>query len=559
MTKIVGIDFGTTNSLVAFAQNGKVRTIQSEDIERILPSIVCKFDGQLIIGKEAKENLGAFSKGDGIKEIKKDIGKAKRIKFDGRLMSPYEIAAIILKKIKRNLQLYFNEEIKDVVITVPAQFSDSQRKEIIQAGEAAGFTVRKIINEPTAALLTYAAENSIQKETVLCYDYGGGTFDVSIAEITSNYNGQKVKILATGGNRELGGSDIDKLLFNVVNQELKQMRGFSFNGQKTNLDFGALQIFSAVEALKIDLTDKEEASISIPNLRKPDGGTIGYFRKMKRSEFESLISKEIDKTIQIVLNVARESGVTLRHIDKVLLVGGSSRIPFVTKQIKSKLGIPATFGNINPDECVAIGAGIEAANLSGTSLLKKNVSITRDVCPFTLGLKYGDGVSNDLFDPLITKNFPYGEEFSEEYSTALNRQNTMELEIYQGESNYASENEKVCDFVVRNIPERDAGKEKIRITFKYNTDGILSIRAKVLSTGVEVTHTHKYGYSVEASRATKNKVESHFIQDDKVEEAIAMVESLKKHNAHQDKNRIIEAIKYENKDELDDIMAGLLD
>lgn len=559
MTKIVGIDFGTTNSLAAFAQNGKVRTIQSKDIEHILPSVVCKFSGKLIVGKEAKENLGAFSKGDGIKEIKKYIGKNKKIKFDGQLMQPYEIAAIILRKIKRNLQMYFNEEITDVVITVPAQFSDAQRKEIIQAGEAAGFNVRKIINEPTAALLTYAADNSISKETVLCYDYGGGTFDVSIAEITSIGGGQNIKILATGGDRELGGSDIDKLLFNIVNRDLKQTKDFSFDGSKTNLDFGALQIFAAVEALKIDLTYKNEASISIPALQKPNGGTIGYFKKMKRVEFESLIINEINNTVQIAKSVASESGISLSRIDKVLLVGGSSRIPLVKRQIESKLGISATFGNINPDECVAVGAGIEAANLSGTSLLKKKVNITRDVCPFTLGLKYGDGVDDDLFDPLITKNFPYGEEFSEDYATALDYQNTMELEIYQGESNRASKNEKVCDFVVRNIPERLAGKETVRITFKYNTDGILTIRAKILSTGVEVTHTYKYGYSVEASRTTKSKVESHFIEDDKVEEAMALVSSLKKYNAPRDEKRIIEAIKYEDKDELDDIMADLLD
>jgi len=559
MTKIVGIDFGTTNSLVAFAQQGKVRTIKSKDVEHILPSVVCKFNGKLIVGKEAKENLGAFSKGDGIKEIKKYIGKNKKIKFDGHMVQPHEIAAIILRKIKRNLQLYFNEEITDVVITVPAQFSDAQRKEIIQAGEAAGFNVRKIINEPTAALLAYAAENFIQKETVLCYDYGGGTFDVSIAEITSNSGGQSVKILATGGNRELGGSDIDKILFNVINQDLKQTKGFSFNSSGTNLDFGALQVFEAVEALKIELTEKYDASISIPALQKPNGGTVGYFKKIKRSYFESLIKEEIIKTIEIVKNVAMDSKIPLSKIDKVLLVGGTSRIPLVKKKIESQLNISTTFGKINPDECVAIGAGIEAANLSGISLLKKKISITRDVCPFTLGLKYGDGINNDLFDPLITKNFPYGDEFSEEYSTALDYQNTMELEIYQGESKRASENEKVCNFIVRNIPERTAGKETIRITFKYNTDGILMIKAKVLSTGIEMTHKHKYGYSIEASRTTKIRVESHFIENNKVEEAIALVNSLKKHNSSQDGKRIIEAIKYEDKEELDDIMADLLD
>lgn len=559
MNKIVGIDFGTTNSLVTFVQNGKVRTIQSKDIEHTLPSVVCKFDGKLIVGKEAKENLGAFSKGDGIKEIKKYIGKKKTIKFNNQMLQPYEVAAIILRKIKRNLQLYFNEEVKDVVITVPAQFSDTQRKEIIQAGEIAGFNVRKIINEPTAALLAYAAENNIQKETVLCYDYGGGTFDVSIAEITSSYGGQSVKILATGGNRELGGSDIDRLMFNAINQDLMKTKGFRFNGSSMKLEFGALQIFEAVELLKIDLTEKYEASISIPALKKPNGGTVGYFKKIKRSEFEALIAHEIKKTIEIVKGVASDSNISLRYINKVLLVGGSSRIPLVKKMIEKDLNIKTTMGNINPDECVAVGAGIEAANLAGVSLLKKKIKVTRDVCPFTLGLKYGDGVENDLFDPLITKNFPYGEEFSEEYSTALNYQNTMELEIYQGESNRATNNEEVCTFVVRNIPERLAGDEKIRVTFKYNTDGILMIKAKILSTGIEVTHTHKYGYSVEGSRKEKARVESHFIENAQVEEAIVLMNSLKKHDEVKQGKRIIEAIKYEDKVELEDIMADLLD
>lgn len=560
MTTIVGIDFGTTNSLTAYAMNGRVRTIQGKDIEHILPSVVCKHDGNLIVGKEAKENLSAFYLGDGVKEIKRYIGKNVKIKFDGQHMKPYEIAAIILRKIKRNLQIYFNEEITDVVITVPAQFSDAQRKEIIMAGEAAGFTVRKIINEPTAALLAYAAENKIRHENVLCFDYGGGTFDVSIGEISAGIGGrQDVKILATGGNRELGGSDIDKALFEIVNQNLLETKGVSFDSSKTNLDYGAIQIFDAVETLKIDLSSKQDASISIPALELPNGKTVGYFKKMTRNEFESIILNEVNKTIRIAQSVAEDSGISIDEIDKILLVGGSSRIPLVKKQVEKVFEIPATFGNINPDECVAVGAGVEAANLSGLSLLKKKVNVTRDICPFTLGLKYSDGINGDLFDPLITKNFPYGKEFSEDYATALDYQNTMELEIYQGESNRASENEKVCKFIVQNIPERTAEKETVRITFKYNTDGILLIRAKILSTGKEVVHQHKYGYSIEGSHTANAKIEKHFIEDDKVEEAMALVNVLKKYNAPEDEKRIIEAIKYENKDDLDDIMGDLLD
>ncbi|MFH7830683.1 Hsp70 family protein [Bacillus luti] len=556
MSKIIGIDFGTTNSLAAYANNGKARTIKGGNIEHILPSVVCKYDGKLIVGKDAKDNISIFTGGSGIAEIKKMIGSNKTLLFDGKQMKPYEISAIILKKIKRNLKLYFEEDVNEAVITVPAQFSNTQRSEIIKAGEAAGFKVRKIINEPTAALLAYAAENEITSETVLCYDYGGGTFDVSIAHISgSRYSGKSVEILATDGDRQQGGADIDRILFKLVNDDLLRKYGECFSNQD---NYGAIQVLRTTEKVKIELSSKQEATVSIPDLKLPSGKNIGYFKSIKRAEFERLIEKEIDKTIKIVKRAIDSTNLSTSNIDKVLLVGGTSRIPLVTEKINEKLGLTTTFGGIHPDECVAIGAAIEAANLSGNAWTKKKVGITRDVCPFTLGLKYEDGHEKNLFDPLITKNFPYGEEYSEEYVTVLDNQNSMELEIYQGESSRANKNEKVCTFTVKGIPERRAGLEKVRIHFKYDTDGILNIRAKVLSTGVEVQHSQQYGYNIGASMQSKRKIEEQFISEGKIEEAMALAKSVRIYGEKAHEKKILEAIKFEDEDALDDITKDLL-
>ena len=447
MGKIVGIDFGTTNSLAAYMFDGVPRTIKSDAIEHILPSVICKYDGKLYIGKDAKENIAAFDAGTGIIEIKKQIGakdkngKKLKILFDGKQMEVAEISAIILKKIKRNLELYFGEVVDEAVITVPEQFSDEQRNEIIHAGQLAGFKVKKIINEPTAALLAYANVNKIQDEIIICYDFGGGTFDVSIARIKGNgYYDKDVSVIGVGGDRTLGGSNIDHAIKVALCEDVYRVKG------KRPDSYGTRQILLAVEKMKIELSQKQETAISIPDLRLENGTITGYFKKISRTSMETIMKPYIQKTIDIVKQTMDENDLSYQEISTVLLVGGSSRIPMVQRMLEEELHLSSTFGNLNPDECVALGASIEAANISGDEQNRTRVNIKRDVCPFTLGLKYEENGEKDLFDPLITKNFPYGEEYSEEYVTVIDRQKSMKLEIYQGESDKASENEKVCTF-----------------------------------------------------------------------------------------------------------------
>lgn len=554
MSKIVGIDFGTTNSLAAYTFNGKPRTIKGGEIEHVLPSVICKYEGKLFVGKDAKENIAAFENGDGVAEIKRLIGSGETINFDGKQMEPYEISAIILKKIKRNLKLFFNEDVEEAVITVPAEFSDAQRNEIIRAGELAGFKVKKIINEPTAALLAYANQNEVKDETLICYDFGGGTFDVSIAKITgSGYYGKDISVIGVGGDRKLGGGDIDREVMSFLEKDIRRIKGKGLSR------YGKIQLLLAVEKLKMELSSREQAAISLTDILLEDGQRTGYFKQITRYEFENLIEKFIDRTIDIVRQTLKENDISSRDIYSVLLVGGSSKIPMVSEKLKSALGLSSTLGNLNPNECVAIGASIEAANISGQAGLRDRVSIRRDVCPFTLGLKYEDNGMKDLYDPLITKNFPYGAEYSEEYVTVLNYQNSMKLEIYQGEKNRASLNDYVCTFNVTGIPERPAGLEKVRVYFKYDADGILEVRAKILSTGKELKHSQNYGYSLGVSRNSKVKVEDHFISEEKIDDAIVLIDSINKYGDKADTKKIYDAIKFEDEDSLNDITKDLLD
>ncbi len=554
MSRIVGIDFGTTNTLAAYMFDGIPRVIKSKEVEHILPSVVCKYEGKLFVGEEAKANIIAFTEGDGITEIKRKIGSSQSIYFGNKYMKPYEISAIILKKIKRNIKLYFEEDVNEVIITVPAEFTDNQRNGIIMAGKTAGFVVKKIINEPTAALLAYANENDIRNEKVLCYDFGGGTFDISIANI--KYNGFKesdIEVIAVGGDRKLGGGDIDREILKYIKDDI-----YSLHGQAPD-KYGDRQLELAVEQMKIELSSKDSATISLSHLSLLGDKKVGYFKKITRWEFENLIEKYIDRTIELVKETMSDNNILAREIDKVLLVGGSSKIPIVAQKIRSELGLNPTFGGLNPDECVSIGASIEATNLSFKGRVRSKVNIKQDVCPFAIGLKIEHYGEKDVFDPIIKKNFPYGKEYHQEYKTALNHQNSMKLEIYQGNKRRASMNSHICDFEIKDIPERYAGEETVRVYFKYDMDGILNIKGKILSTGKEVTHEYRYPYNAKISWTSKKNIDEHFIDEEKVNDAMGLVNAIKKCGEEKDTRKIYDAIKYEDEELLDSITNDLLD
>ena len=557
MSKIIGIDFGTTNSLAAFTFDGKTRiiTIEDEDgvVESLIPSVICKLNGDLIVGRKAKDNASAFTNGDGIAEIKTKIGSGEKIYFAGDYYEPFEISAIILKKIKRNAEIELGGKITEAVITVPAEFSDAQRKEIIKAGENAGLSVKKIINEPTAALLAYAENNIIGSKKIACYDFGGGTFDISLAHIKGNsFTGKSVSIIGVGGDKELGGSDIDTLLYKFCEEKI-YARTF-----KRLSTLGKRNLRIACEKAKIRLSSERSTVISADSIHFEDGTVEGFFQPLSQQDFEQMITPIVSKTVELVRSTFEHNEMHSSDVDLVLLVGGSSKIPLVSKMLKQKLGLKTTFGNINPDECVAIGASIEAANISGQTWKRNAVKIKQDVSPFTFGLKYDDNRSKGLFDPLIRKNFPYGKEYSEEYSTALDYQNSMKLEIYQGESSYAYNNEFVTNFEIKGIPERKAGEERVKVYFIYDENGVLTVRARIMSTGQIVANTFKTDNSKYQNKSALDKVNEHFIDEQKVEKALNIARNAEASGYSTESNKIINAIRVENENTLDDLIDDLL-
>lgn len=544
MSKIIGIDFGTTNSVATYMNNrGKIEIIKDHNGDYLMPSIVSIFDGKKIFGKDAKENIEALYKGNGVKEIKREVGKNKKVLFDGKYVETTDIIGLILNKIKGNAEEYFKEEISEAVITVPAKFSDGQRKEIIEGALKAGLKVKKTINEPTAALLEYTFNNPMNNKRVLCYDFGGGTFDISIANITQD----GIEVIAVGGDRELGGKDIDDKLFQWIKKDISS-RGLALSS------YGKEQLLLEVEKAKIKLSNSEKARISIPSLRTIHKN-ITFNKEITRYQFESLIQPIINKSKNLVKKTLLEKNIQEFSIDEVLLVGGSSNIPLVKKELESIFGNKVKKSS-NIDTCVAIGAGIEAANQMGI-LNQNRAKIKRDVCPFNLGLKVYNNGSDDVFDPIVFKNSPYGVEFSEEYNTALDRQTTMELEIYQGESQWASENEHITNLEITGIPVAGAGEEWVKITFKYDENGIISIKSRILSTGLENIHEYKYGYDINR-RVDTSIIDSNMIDTDLRIKAANTIEMLEKRGLSSITGDIKEHLKYEQEEELEEDLEEVL-
>lgn len=543
MGRIIGIDFGTTNSVASFVNARGVVEIIKHDGESLLPSVVAKYENKLIIGREAKENSLAFINGDGVKEVKRLIGEDNKILFDGKYVDAKYIASLIIGKIKANAEIYLNEKVTDVVITVPAEFGDKQRQEIIEAATMAGLNVRKIINEPTAALLNYT-QNNINKKRMLCYDFGGGTFDVSIADVNTN---REVTVLGVGGDRQLGGKDIDELFYKYILNDLEKKKRVKLT------ELGKRDLLLALENAKIEISEKTMIHISIPRLQTTSG-TISYFREIYKNEFENIISPIIQKTINLVNEALDDLKIRATEIDEVVLVGGSSKIPLVTYKLREIFGNKVK-NSPNMDMCVSMGAALEAANQIGQRYSKK-ATIKKDVCPFNLGLKVWRDGSDDVFDPIVFKNSQYGVQYSEKYNTAIDNQVSMVLEIYQGDNAIASKNEHICDFEIKGIPMNSAGEEWVRVSFQYDDNGIINIKAKVLSTGVEFNHTYKYGYDL-TKKVDTSFVDEHLISSEVRQEAIKVKQELEQMYNWNDANKIDECVKYEKKKELDDLMKDL--
>ena len=467
MAKIIGIDLGTTNSCVAVIEGGEPTVIPNAEGARTTPSVVAfSKDGERLVGQVAKRQ--AITNPDRtISSIKRDMGTNKKVDIDGKSYSPQEISAMILQKLKADAEAYLGEPVSHAVITVPAYFNDSQRQATKDAGKIAGLEVQRIINEPTAAALAYGMDKESDQK-IMVYDLGGGTFDVSILELGDGI----FEVLATSGNNRLGGDDFDQRIIDYLAEEFKKENGIDLKADKMALQ----RLKEAAEKAKIELSGVTTTNINLPFITADASGPKHLDMTLTRAKFDELTHDLVEATMEPTRNALRDAGLSASNIDKVLLVGGSSRIPAVQEAVKKITGKEPHKG-INPDECVAIGASIQGAVLSG------DVSgiVLLDVTPLSLGLETLGGV----FTKLIERNTTIPTKKSQIFSTAADGQTSVEIHVLQGEREMAAYNKTLGKFHLDNIPSAPRGVPQIEVTFDIDANGIVHVSAKDLGTGNE--------------------------------------------------------------------------
>ncbi len=467
MGKTIGIDLGTTNSCAAVMENGVPVIIPTETGRRTTPSVVAfTADGQRLVGESALRQASMnLSRTFG--SIKREMGSQTRIRVDNHSYSPQEISAIILRKIKDDAERFLGEPVTDAVITVPAYFTDAQRQATRDAGEIAGLNVQRIINEPTAAALAYGVDKELPSR-IMVYDFGGGTFDVSVLDIHDGV----IEVLATAGNNRLGGDDIDRLLTEHLLKKCKEYYGVD----PSHDPVACSRIRSEAEKAKIALSSVSSVHLSIPFLMRAGENMLHFETDLTRQELEILIRPLIDATLQPVRQVLSDSHLAPDQFEKVLLVGGSTRIPAVRQAVRELMG-QEPFMGINPDESVAQGAALEAGVLSG----KVQGLLLLDVTPLTLGIETMGGV----FSPIILRNTTLPVRKSAVYTTASNFQSSVEIKIYQGERQMTRGNKLLGNFRLSGIKRALRGVPKIEVTFEIDASGIVHVSARDLATGKE--------------------------------------------------------------------------
>jgi molecular chaperone DnaK len=465
MAKVIGIDLGTTNSCVSVMENGEVVVIPNAEGDRTTPSVVgFAKNGERLVGKPAKHQ--AVSNPDKtIASIKRHMGSDYKVDIDGKKYTPQEISAMVLSKLKADAEGYLGEKITEAVITVPAYFTDSQRQATKDAGQIAGLTVKRIINEPTAAALSYGLDKEAD-QTVMVYDLGGGTFDVSIIEMGDGM--QEVK--ATAGNNRLGGDDFDKRVMDWMIAEFKKTEGMDLNTDK----FAMQRVKEAAEAAKINLSQNTTTNINIPYITADATGPKHLDLTLTRAKFNELTSDLVDSTMGPVRQALADSGLKTSDISKVLMVGGSSRIPAVQDAVKSFMG-KDPFKGINPDECVAMGAAIQAGVLTGdvTGLL------LLDVTPLSLGIETAGGVCTKM----IERNTTIPSKKSQIFSTYADSQTAVDINVLQGEREFAKDNKQLGMFRLDGIAPAPRGIPQIEVTFDIDANGIVNVTATDKGTG----------------------------------------------------------------------------
>ncbi|MDY5231777.1 MAG: molecular chaperone DnaK [Eubacteriales bacterium] len=504
MGKIIGIDLGTTNSCVAVMEGGEPTVITNPEGARTTPSVVAfTKTGERLVGQVAKRQ--AITNPDRtISSIKRDMGTDRKVTIDDKSYSPQEISAMILQKLKSDAESYLGETVSQAVITVPAYFSDAQRQATKDAGKIAGLEVLRIINEPTAAALAYGLDKD-NDQKIMVYDLGGGTFDVSILEIGDGV----FEVLATSGNNRLGGDDFDEKVMNYLADEFQKENGIDLRQDKMALQ----RLKEAAEKAKIELSGVMSTNINLPFITADQSGPKHLDITLTRAQFDSLTADLVEKTMEPTRNALRDAGLSAGDINKVLLVGGSSRIPAVQDAVQKFIGQEPHKG-INPDECVAIGASIQAGVLSGDV----EDLVLLDVTPLSLGIETMGGV----FTKLIERNTTIPTKKSQIFSTAADNQTSVEVHVLQGEREMAAYNKTLGRFSLSNIPPAPRGVPQIEVTFDIDANGIVNVSAKDLGTGSEqkITITSSTNLSDDDIDKAVKEAEKYAAEDKKKKEEV---------------------------------------
>ncbi|ARK29312.1 molecular chaperone DnaK [Halalkalibacter krulwichiae] len=553
MSKIIGIDLGTTNSCVAVMEGGEATVIPNPEGNRTTPSVVAFKDGERLVGEVAKRQ--AITNPNTVMSIKRHMGTDYKEAVEGKDFTPQEISAIILQKLKSDAEAYLGEKVTKAVITVPAYFNDSQRQATKDAGKIAGLEVERIVNEPTAAALAYGLEKE-EDQTILVYDLGGGTFDVSILELGDGF----FEVKATSGDNKLGGDDFDQVIIDYLVDQFKKDNGIDLSQDKMAMQ----RLKDAAEKAKKDLSGVTQTQISLPFITADATGPKHLEVSMSRAKFEELSADLVERTLEPTRRALSDAGLSASEIDRVVLVGGSTRIPAVQEEIKKLTGKEPHKG-VNPDEVVALGAAVQAGVLTGDV---KDV-VLLDVTPLSLGIETMGGV----FTKLIERNTTIPTSKSQVFSTAADNQPSVDIHVLQGEREMAAYNKTLGRFQLSDIPPAPRGVPQIEVSFDIDANGIVNVKAKDLGTNKEqsITITSSSGLSDDEIEKMVKDAEANAEEDKKRREEVELrneadqlvfqtektlkdlgenVDAAEKEKAEAAKDKLKAAIESDNTDEI---------